>query len=151
MLSALASAGDIAAVILGAVLAPESALSSHLDSLPEDAAEHFQEALPSDLHLAALVAEPAAAGVAAQHHALLLALQRCSPSVLGSQPGGAQGLFRRLVAIAGASMDSLKPHLKALLHAVEQEVAPAVFLTEELEGSEQSAAAQVQSLFSSAP
>ena len=118
-------------------------MSSHLESLPEDAAEHFQDGLPSDLHLAALSADPAAAGVAAQHHALLLALQKSSPSVLGSQPGGAQGLFRRLVAIAGASKDSLELHLRALLHAVEQETAPAVFLTEELGGPELSAAAQV--------
>ena len=138
------AAGEIPAAILGAVLAPDSALSSHLNSLPENAAEHFQEGLPSEAHLALLLAEPAAAGVAAQHHALLLALQSCSPALLGSQPGGAQGLFRRLVAMAAASRDGLKPHLRALLQAVEQDMAPAVFLTEELGGSKQSAVEQVR-------
>lgn len=115
-------------------------------------AEHFQEGLPSDVHLAALSAEPAAAAVAAQHHALLLALQRCTASVLGSQPGGARGLFRQLIAIAaGASKASLRPHVGALLQALEEEMAPAVFLAEELGGPMQSAAAQVSSGFTGTP
>ena len=127
-------------------MAPESALSNHLQSLPENVAEHFQEGLPTDVHLAALIAEPDAAGVAAQHHALLLALQRSSPSVYSSQPRGSRGLFRRLIAMAGASKEPLQPLFRALIQAVEEEVAPAVFLTEEIVfgGPTPSAAAQVR-------
>lgn len=125
------------------MLAPDSVLVNSLASLPEDAAQQFQEGLPTDQHFATLSSEPAAAQVAAQHHALLMALQNSSGAVLSGMPGGVSSLFRRLIAISGANKDTLKPHLTALLYAVEDAHVPAVFLTEQLGVFAQSAAGQV--------
>ena len=123
---------------------PDSALSTHLDSLPEDAANHFQETLPTDAHFTLLSAEPLAAAVAAQHHALLLALQNSSAAALSRRHGGVSGLFRQLVGLPGAQTGSLQPHLRALLRTVEDASAPAVFLTEQLGSFTQQPAAEVQ-------
>lgn len=138
------AAGTLAAAIFDAVLAPESALSIHLDNLPGDVDQHFDGGLPTGEHFALLSADPVAAQVAAQHQALLTALQNCSPSVLSGRHGGSHGLFRHLVALPGAEQGSLQPHLRAVLAAVESSAAPAVFLTEQLGGSSQTSSAQVE-------
>ena len=82
--------------------------------------------------------------MAAQHHALLLALQSTSAAALSSQPGGVSGLFRQLVGLPGAQTGSLQPHLRALLRAVEDASAPAVFLTEQLGSFTQQPALEVR-------
>ena len=125
-------------------MAPDSALSLHLEMLPEDASEHFEGSLPADQHFSLLSASPVAAQVAAQHHALLTALNASSEKVLGGLPGGASGVLRQLVALPGAERRSLRPHTVALLKAVAAHTAPSVFLTEQLAAFTQSPTAQVR-------
>ena len=125
-------------------MAPDSALSRHLEMLPADISEHFEGSLPADQHFSLLSTDPLAAHVAAQHHALLTALSISSEKVLGSLPGGASGLFRQLAALPGGERGSLRPHMVALLKAVAASTAPSVFLTEQLAAFTQSPAAQVR-------
>ena len=125
-------------------MAPDSALSLHLEMLPGDFPELFEGSLPADQHFSLLSADPVAAQVGAQHHALLTALKVSSEEILGSLPGGASSVLRQLVAIPGAERGSLRPHMVALLKAVGATTAPSVFLTEQLAGFTQSPAAQVR-------
>ena len=127
-------------------MAPDSALSLHLEMLPRDFPEHFEGSLPADQHFSILSASPIAARVAAQHHALLTALNASSEKVPGGLPGGASGVLRQLVALPGAERGSLRPHMVALLKAVAASTAPAVFLTEQLAAFTQSPTAQVRLL-----
>ena len=137
-------AGAAAASILDAVMAPDSTMSMHLEMLPGNFSEHFEGSLPADQHFSLLSASPVAAQVAAQHHALLTALNASSEKILGGLSGGASGVLRQLVALPGADRGSLRPHMAALLKAVAASTAPSVFLTEQLAAFTQSPVAQVR-------
>ena len=125
-------------------MASDSAMSMHLEMLPGDFSDHFEGSLPADQHFSLLSASPIAAQVAAQHHALLTALNTSSEKILGGLPRGASGVLRQLVALPGAERGSLRPHMVALLKAVAASTAPSVFLTEQLAAFIQSPTAQVR-------
>ena len=125
-------------------MAPDSALSLHLEMLPGDFSEHFEGSLPADQHFSILSASPIAAQVAAQHHALLTALKASSEKILGGLSGGASSVVRQLVALPGAERGSLRPHMVALLKAVAASTAPSVFLTEQLAAFTHSSTAQAR-------